>query len=152
MSYQRERESFLLTMARYGMSADVARLILRHATTYQRLAERECNGDDWCEGDTKMAERYGMLVKCSESKVKGHGAMPCATCGSPDVARQGHALVTRSSVRMTQIERRIRELVDCTNEPLRVEFQGDPRGYCIRVLIQDGNGVVREYGAPVRSR
>lgn len=144
MSYQRERESFLLTMARHGMSADVARLILRHATTYQRLAERECNGDD---------EQSGNMVKCPMHLDRA----VVSSCGYCDARRIAgtvfvHGKVTRSSVRMTQIERRVRELVDCTNEPLRVEFQGDPRGYCVRILIQDGNGIVREYGVPVRNR
>lgn len=150
MSYQRERESFLITMARLGMSADIARLILRHATTHQRLAERECNGDDWhgslgllpCPDDGKV----GTWCKHCDAHVMGR-----------DAALLVHGKVTRSSVRMTQIERRIRELVACAASDLAADFQGDPRGYCVRIVVpatrtQSGHGQPTIVSVPVRNR
>lgn len=149
MGYQRERESFLISMAKYGMSADVARLILRHAQTYHRLSERECNGDDWCEGDTALAKRFGYLVPCPMSLGK-HAIRigACGECGVEDVRREwvsvspklarlmGHDYVTKSSVRMTQIERRIRQLAACVNvDDVAVHFQGDPRGWEVSICF-----------------
>lgn len=43
MNYQKEREDFLLAMAKEGVPADVARAVLRDANTIQRLAVAACN-------------------------------------------------------------------------------------------------------------
>lgn len=42
-SLQKEREEFLLAMAREGVPAEVARKVMRHAATVQRLAVDACN-------------------------------------------------------------------------------------------------------------
>lgn len=150
MSYQSLRESFIAAMAKHGMSVDVARLILRHAQTYHRLSERECNGDDWCEGDTALAKRMGYLVPCPKITKR---PLPggCDECGvsnlalawvsvSPKLARlMGHDYVTKSSVRMTQIERRINELVSRAGE-FHVGFQGDPRGWEVTIYVGGAHG------------
>jgi hypothetical protein len=146
MSYQRERDQFIATMAKHGMHVDTARLILRHAQTYHRLSERECNGDDW---------QINALVPCPEwrKRFSGH----CATCGVSNLAvaapasprYHGHSKVSRSSVRMGQIERRIAVLVEACGD-MRPDFNGDPRGYTVRILTR---GVAGPYiGVPTRSR
>lgn len=43
MSYQRDREDFLLTLAREGVPAAVSRTVLRHTNTLQRLSVEACN-------------------------------------------------------------------------------------------------------------
>ena len=144
MGYQRERESFLISMAKHGMSADVARLILRHAQTYHRLSERECNGDDWCEGNKAIAIKYGTLVRCPEGKRPQYAAAAvdagCSACGVANLAANGgHGYVTKSSVRMEQIERRINELVSRAGE-FHVGFQGDPRGWEVTIYIGGAHG------------
>lgn len=156
-SYQSEREYFIERMARRGMGFDVARLILRHANTYHRLAERECNGDDWQGGDTAIGIRCGTLVKCPMGLGK-HAVRvgDCTECGVTDVAVNGHHYVTKSSVRMTQLERRIRELAARSSAELAVHFQGDPRGYEVRICpdctCTSSNPSRAIVGVPTRSR
>ena len=135
MSYQREREDFIAKMVRHGMSTATARLLLRHAQTYHRLSERECNGDDWCGGDSALAKRLGLLVRCP---LKGKLACTCGKLAS-DAA---HQCVTRSSVRMAQIERRVGTILEfegyVPNAPhfkFAADFQGDPRGYVLKIAI-----------------
>lgn len=45
MGYETERERFIVAMRDEGMSLDIAKRILRHANTIQRLAVVACNGD-----------------------------------------------------------------------------------------------------------
>ena len=133
MGYQREREEFLMRMGRIGMDAASARLILRHAQTYHRLSERECNGDDWCEGDTDRAKRWGYLVLCPLK-----GKLAC-TCGK-EASEPTHHYVTRSSVRMAQLEKRINEVVSRAAGECKVGFQGDPRGYEVTIYVGGAHG------------
>src|SRR5262245_34156293 len=58
MNYQRERDEFLVIATQEGLSADVARKLMRYAQTLHRLAVAQCNGDwpadngerkvEWC--------------------------------------------------------------------------------------------------------
>ena len=154
MGYQRERDEFIATMARLGMSADTARLVLRHATTHHRLSERECNGTDW---------EIGALLPCP-MRAKQDSVMTCIVCGKGS-GKGMHERVTKSSVRMEQIEARITKLV---SEALQVapyvgatpvarfaaDFQGDPRGYTVRIRVTPLFGESDRYrqgiGVPVR--
>lgn len=45
MSYQYERDLFMIAAAQIGLHVDTARLLLRYASTLQRLAVAQCNGD-----------------------------------------------------------------------------------------------------------
>ena len=140
MSYQYERDNFISRVAAWGIDANTARLILRHAQTYQRLSERECNGDDW---------QIGALVKCPASIGK-HAVRVgwCALCSVTD-ASLGHDRVTRSSVRMDQIEARIRAICESgVTRSVQPEFQGDPRGYTVKLVFLG----VTSIGVPTRSR
>lgn len=91
MGYQRDRDEFLSTLAREGVDAATARLILRHAQTYKRLAERECNGDDWQSDD---------LVPCPLTNADP--ARFCRYCGGPPArvtaSYTGPALLDRQVV------------------------------------------------------
>lgn len=140
MGYQREREDFIARLARWGVSTDVARALLRAATTYHRLAERECNGDDWCHGDTERAKRWGYLVLCP---FKGKLACLCGKSAEEST----HHYVTRSSVQLDAIVRRLAKLRPESGLDT-IMFQDDPRGYEITVGWTDANGVLRTCGVP----
>lgn len=115
---------FIAAMQREGMPVSVARLILRHANTYQRLAVRECNGDDWQSGD---------LVPCPSDER----APSCPIC---DGTHGRHDRVTRSSVRMGRCQALIQQIVADVWAPVKypVVFSGDPRGACVRLVVPSG--------------
>lgn len=51
MTYTKERDEFIAIATREGLSVNVARKLLRHAATLQRLAVAQCNGDWPYNGD-----------------------------------------------------------------------------------------------------
>lgn len=115
----REREQFIATMSKHNVSLDVTRGLLRYAATLQRLAEAQCNGDwPYQNGERKVAE----CAKCKDLWV-------------PSVLLKG------------------KQCPDCRTQALAAElvkaaglepvFQGDPRGYVFRVMVEG-----REIGVP----
>lgn len=102
MSYQKERDAF---MAEVGpiLGTQAARGLLRCATTLQRLAEAQCNGDWPCDN--------------GERKV-----VPCPECASHYVPSQ----IRRGACPDCRAEERARQLV--AGSPYQIGTQGDPRG------------------------
>lgn len=137
MSYQRERDLFIARATRIGVPIDIVRALLRAATTHHRLSERECNGDDWCEGDTARAKRIGLLVDCPNAAMRSEAW--CPVCSARN-ASEGHDLVTRSSVAMERLEGRLRKLM--LPSGVSVDFQGDPRGYTVRLVYDNNQHVI----------
>lgn len=45
-----------------------------------------------------------------------------------------------------QVERRLRELGDVLPDGVTLELQGDPRGYLVRLIVTDANGIPRTVG------
>jgi hypothetical protein len=108
MSYQHEREQFIVRMTQEGLPLDVTRSLLRAATTLQRLAEAQCNGD-WPADN-------------GERKV-----FPCAQCEQqwvPSSLVKGICQDCRLVARVTKQ----------MPEGWTVDTQGDPRGYVLRVI------------------
>lgn len=124
MSYQREREEFLVSMQREGVPLDVARLVLRDATTIQRLAEVACS-DEAADRDR---------VRCPGDR-KGGGCL-CRDNGSHDDAGNTHGKVPRYMIRDEQAQVRIAKRL----APFNVvpDFQGDPRGACVKLKVPSG--------------
>lgn len=147
MSYQSEREEFLSVMGANGVRAYVARPILAAANRLQKLAELACSSE--------RADRD--RVRCPAARRGESETRPCLCLGygSYDANEQRkqerdahlyqgsgpHGTVPRYMVTEARIERRLRAL--CGERGLTVEFQGDPRGYVVKVS-KDG----REYGVP----
>lgn len=111
---QREREEFLCAMQREGVPLDVARKVMRHAATVQRLSVAACNGDWPCDN--------------GERKVKA-----CAWCEgmyAPSVLLKGGLCPEcRASDRITAL------LAPFNVTPV---FQGDPRGACVKLRVPSG--------------
>lgn len=126
-SLQKEREEFLLAMAREGVPPDVARLVLRHAATVQRLAVDDCNGVPYDRGE--KPRHYWTSPTTFACGVEDHPTVkftkrrPCVTC---------------PACRSTFAESRILALL----APFDVvpNFQGDPRGACVKLKLKTHRG------------
>lgn len=116
MSYQRERDEFIARMAQEGLDLDIARRLLRAATTLQRYAELACSSE--------AADRD--RVPCPASRK--HGKPEDCCC---DQYEGGHESVPRIAVLDQQLSRRVALMM-----PVRwtATMQGDPRGYVLRVI------------------
>jgi len=142
MGKQRDRDEFVAIMATEGVGPDVAAKLMRAATTLHRLAERECNGDDW-----NMGWPVG-LVACPKAPARSFNrngiyigepiAAWCPVCEGPKLAdgRYEHAKVTASSVKDAQVEARVRKL--CKPLGLEPVFSGDPRGAVLKLKVPSG--------------
>ena len=95
MRSQRWREEFLVRTAQAGLPLDVARKVLRHAATLQRLAEAQCNGD-WPadNGERKVIScprcgicwvRVSMVADKSQPVVNGFRPLICQDCRKSDL-------------------------------------------------------------------
>lgn len=113
MSLQVERYKFIESMRTEGVPEDVTRLVLRHATTIQRLSVAECNGDWPCDN--------------GERKV-----LPCPVCESGYVS---------SSIKAGACPNcRAARHITAALKPYGVvpDFQGDPRGACVKLKVPSG--------------
>lgn len=83
MSYTTERDEFISRATAEGLDLDTCRKLLRYATTLQRLAEAQCNGDWPYNGDRDQPN--AVESTCADCKGKGEmetgiGMFPCDTC------------------------------------------------------------------------
>ena len=117
MSRQEERDRFIAQAALAGLPVDVARKVLRHAATIQRCAELECSSE-WADRDRVQCPG----VKKSELCI----------CDYEYTAPGQHEDVTRVARTSQQRENNIRALL--APYGLEARFQGDPRGWCVRIL------------------
>lgn len=117
MSKQLEREGFMLEMGKLGVPLSVARKVLRHAATIQRCEEAVCSYE-WADRDR---------VPCPGVKVEGS----CICDFGYDTPGK-HGTVPRVARTAQRRQDNIRAIL----APFGLEprFQGDPRGYCVRIL------------------
>lgn len=83
MSYRNERDQFIATATREGLNMYVIERLLRYATTLQRLAEAQCNGDWPFNGDRDRPSAIETVcVDCNGSREMetGIGMFPCDIC------------------------------------------------------------------------
>lgn len=122
MSYQKDRNEFLAVAQRNGITCDQARSLLRYAQTLKRLAETECNGDDWQTGNLQPCPNVGK-----------EGAW-CPTCAGKDGY---HSQVSASSLKESRIEKRAKALLqECGVKEYQIN--GDPRGVILKIKLPDG--------------
>jgi hypothetical protein len=124
MSYEHEREDFIVTMAKQGVPADVSRVVLRHANTIQRLAVAVCNGDWPSDNGERKVETCpkceGLWVPFS---IKANGCPDC----------RAEALLVKALAPYN----------------FAVETAGDPRGYCVHIYSTTST-LRQEFGVPSR--
>lgn len=121
MSYTRERDEFIARMVKEGLDLDIARRLLAGATTLNRIAELSCSSE--------AADRD--RVPCPGAK-RGSTVKDCL-CGAfnHDDNHNEHETVPRIDVQDQRLTRRL-----STGMPKgwALAFQGDPRGYVVRVV------------------
>ncbi len=111
---QREREEFLVKISSEGLPLEIARKVMRHAATIQRLSEAECNGDYPCDnGERKVS----FCAKCESGYV-------------PSSMRGGICPNCRAAARIEAI---------LAPYPIKPKFQGDPRGAVVKLVVPSGN-------------
>lgn len=146
MTYQQERDEFIALATKEGLDLGTIRKLLRYATTLQRLAEAQCNGD-WpynggrdrpalseLSGDLvqlKWDKRYTVCPKCEASGVaksamrwtiEPNGStsrmLVCPDCRTQELVK---ALLTADDCLITR------------NAKITPVFGGDPRGAVLRL-------------------
>lgn len=135
MSNKRWREQTFAELGRVGVGFEDSRLLLRYATTLQRLAEGQCNGDwPFDNGERRVVvcpECQGGCVRSAMRRPGGKGEPVCPDCA---------------------LSARVRAKVDGWIESgrypglLRAELQGDPRGCVLRLVFTREGGGEREVG------
>lgn len=121
MTYMQERDEFIAIAAVEGLDVGTARLLLRHSSTIQRLAEASCNGDYPADNGTRPT------VECPE----------CGTYWHP--ASFKRARINGSEPRKVcpdcQTETRVKSLLP---QGFTAIFGGDPRGCCLKITVPSG--------------
>jgi hypothetical protein len=102
-------------MTKEGLPLDVTERLLRAATTLQRLAELACSSE--------AADRD--RIKCPALRHPKPGACLC------DDPNNGHSTIPRITLQAWQTEQRV---IKAMPAGWTADFQGDPRGYVLRVI------------------
>ena len=126
MSYKHEREEFIAQTAG-KLRLSLIHAVLRRANTLQRNAVLSCS--------SILADRD--RVPCPGVKHPEH-----CCCDQPD---HGHEMVPRIDRQDARIRRELDVLLDGT--AYRADYQGDPRGYVLKLVQREDN---REFGVPSR--
>lgn len=159
-SYQTEREDFIATMQVEGMPPEIARRIMRHANTIQRLNAAECNGDYPCDNGERPVE---FCSRCEAGYVRasmyrdhttatgkcqpGDHALICPNCRAQDLIREwcgkasprfidkdsGNHTTAFDAIKASDMD--VKRARITRFEPV---FQGDPRGACVKIRVPSG--------------
>jgi hypothetical protein len=132
---RREREEFLVRMAKENIPLDVARTLLRYSATLTRLAEAQCNGD-WPadNGERKVvpcSRCESLWVRSSMVKEKAQSA----------ATRRAWGLTIQTPIlKLMCKDCRTAELVTALVTPYGIKpiFQGDPRGAVLKLALPSG--------------
>ena len=129
MGRQKEREEFVAVMAREVplMDLDDVRRLMRAATTLHRLAEAECNGDDWRD---EHGPRHFRATDNRDKAVCGE-----AWDGAVMTWRRWNR-VTCSNCKAWRVEQRVKAL--CAQYGVVPVFNGDPRGAVLKLAVPSG--------------
>ncbi len=127
VSYQRDRDEFLTLATREGLTLDQARALLRYASTIERLAVAQCNGDwpaDNGERPTVECPRCGQYWHRS-SMTMDHKA-------ERDPARPRYVPLRCPDCRQEDL---VRATLPDGYSPV---FSGDPRGCTLKIKVPSG--------------
>lgn len=122
MSHQKDREEFIALMAYEGVSLDVARRLLRHAATLQRIAELECSSEAADKDRVRCPAEVSDKYEC------------CCDFGYQTPGE--HSTVPRVSAQSKRIEFHVWQL--CKQAGLKPVFSGDPRGAVVKLVVPSG--------------
>ena len=132
MSLARDREEFVVLMAREGVPLDVARALMRAGASLHRLAELACSSEA-ADRDRVPCPGLRTPAECLCEHWSGCGCPEGATGAL--VGAQHHD-VPRIAVREHQIAAHVRAL--CQRHGLTPIFSGDPRGAVVKLKVPSG--------------
>lgn len=115
MSYQREREEFIVRMVKEGLPYKVIAQLLSAATSLQRYAELATSSE--------AADRD--RIPCPASRTREPGPCLC------DVYEGKHQTIPRITLYDWQVASRIKRQIPAD---WSLSFEGDPRGYVLKVI------------------
>jgi hypothetical protein len=123
MSYQRERDEFIRAASLAGLRLDQTLTLLRRATTLQRLAEAQCNGDYPADDGQRK------VIPCTRCEsLWARSSMP-RDFTQPAVA--GFRPLICQDCRISELT--VKDLAGSGYFP---HFQGDPRGAVLRLFAE----------------
>lgn len=132
MTYSKDREQFIATVAAEGLPVSVIRAILAKANTLQRIAELSCSSEA-ADRDRVPCPGRKNPSKCicdySSALVDDSGAMT-------DDGRT-HYDVPRIDVQEARIKRNLESMMACRSG-FKLNFQGDPRGAVVKLAVPSG--------------
>jgi hypothetical protein len=127
VNYQREREEFIARVVAAGLSFETTVKILRGAATHQRCSEMSCDNEYYCN----VVERN--CARCTDHAV------------DPPKGKVSTCPAHRAEDRMTKA---------LAGTEWQVGFQGDPRGYTVRLwapgTTPNPDSSSGYYGVPAR--
>lgn len=133
MSYAKEREDFLLTMQAEGMHPEIARRIIRHANTIQRLAALACSSEAADRDQARCPYKPGDTGRCLcraqrliEELCKTATCFQ-STCECVDPPHGPNEPCCRQCYPYCCHWRRFAPI-----------FDGDPRGACVKLKVPSG--------------
>ena len=148
MSYTRWREEFIARMSREGMRLDVTRALLRHASTLQRLAVAQCNGDWPSDNGQRKVDA------CDEC---GSGWVPSVLKRLQLLSQPGRPTLARVCPDC-RTQERVRAVIAADAPAWKAIFGGDPRGAVLKLARVDAriddihSGRAETIGVPGRER
>ncbi len=133
-----ERERFVIAMQAEGMPESIARRILRHANTVQRLSAAKCNGDWPCDNGERKVEP---CARCEAGYVPAVMYIPadlrktpdwkrrriCPNCHAQDLIAQWCAKAWAGDYRRGG-----------SLQPFAPIFNGFPGGGCVKLRVPSG--------------
>ena len=135
MSYAREREEFIARICSEGLPFGNAQLLLRYATTINRLAELACSSEaaDRDRIPCPAARTYTKTVRGELRTLPRKPSGPCLCDDYPvgSHAAGQHFTIPRITLQDYQSEQRAKKAVPAG---WTVITEGDPRGYTLRVV------------------
>lgn len=157
MSYQTERDEFIVRASGEGLGLDVCRKLLRYASALQRLAVAQCNGDWPYNGDRDRPtshkatpkdvrelwdKRYTVCPKCEASGVSKAAMRVSSELGKKRSEYPAERVKVCPDCRTQELVRAL--LADCAHDSksmfpvqctctVSAVFGGDPRGAVLRL-------------------
>lgn len=122
MSKQRDRDEFIALLALEEVPVNVARKLLRHGATLQRIAELECSSVAADRDRVKCPAETDTRFEC------------CCDFGYQEAGK--HADVPRVSAQSKRVEYRVTQLL--APYGIKPMFQGDPRGAVVKLQVPSG--------------
>lgn len=132
MSKQADRDRFLYQMAELGVPIGDARRILRAAATIQRCNEASCSYE-WADKDRVACPGVKVAADCICDYDASRDGCPAHTCMKENPCiHSPHSTVQRVERTAKSRENLIVKIL--APYGLEPSFQGDPRGWCVRIL------------------